>query len=49
MNITKFQYWWDKIWTGLTINTGGIKYELLTTIKIVGIKYEQYLLSILGG
>ena len=48
MNINNYQYWWDKIWTVLTINIGGQKYELLN-INTGGIKSELYKLSILVG
>ena len=53
INNTNYQYWWDKIWTVLTIYSGGIKYELyklsilsdkiwtFLTINNGGIKYED--------
>ena len=61
MNSPNYQYWWDKIWTVLTINNWWIKYgRVLTTntggkiwkvltINTGGIKNEHHQLSILAG
>ena len=36
MNSTNYQKRWDKIWTVLTIKTGGIKYEHYKLSTLVG-------------
>ena len=41
MNSTHYQYSEDKIWTGLTINTGGKIWRGLT-FNTGGTKSEQY-------
>ena len=35
MNSSNYQYVWDKIWTVLTLNTGGIKYKLYELLTVV--------------
>ena len=41
MNSTNYQYWEDKIWTVVTINTGGKIWTVLT-FNTTGAKSEEY-------